>query len=221
MLGISLEMADFLLAHKASDAILQSLPKIAFYGGAVYLISVYKLNLISWFQGPVLIIIVPFILMVMAKPAYIAIGNMSMMRSIETQEEDELAATEHEGALGQSIFEGGDLVIRLLSNSVSYSRILALLTAHWALLLVTYSLAGLIGAGIGGTAGLIVAAIIVVGGNIFVLAFEGLIVFIHTLRLHFYEWFSKFFKGTGTEFVPFKQNFVYTDLTLKGKEKEA
>jgi V/A-type H+-transporting ATPase subunit I len=140
------------------------------------------------------------------------------MGSVETQGEEELGAEAHEGAIGQSLFESGDLVIRLLSNSVSYSRILALLTAHWALLLVTYSLAALVGTGIGGTAGLIVTAIIIVAGNIFVIALEGLIVFIHSLRLHFYEWFTKFYKGTGTEFHPFKQNNVYTDIALKEQQ---
>ena len=218
MLGVVLEMADFVLAHKASDAIFLSLPKIAFYAGSVFVISVYKLNITAWFPGPVMIIVIPFILMVVAKPAYVAVGNMSMMHSVETQGEEELGAEAHEGAIGQSIFESGDLVIRLLSNSVSYSRILALLTAHWALLLVTYSLAALIGTAIGGTAGLIVTAIVIVGGNIFVIALEGLIVFIHSLRLHFYEWFSKFYKGTGTEFSPFKQKHEYTEVVLEDKK---
>jgi len=221
MLGIVLEMADFILAHKPSDAIFLSLPKIAFYAGSVFVICVYKLNIAAWFSGPVLIIIIPFILMVVAKPAYVAvgkIGKITTMGSVETQGEEELGAEAHEGAIGQSLFESGDLVIRLLSNSVSYSRILALLTAHWALLLVTYSLAALVGTGIGGTAGLIVTAIIIVAGNIFVIALEGLIVFIHSLRLHFYEWFTKFYKGTGTEFHPFKQNNVYTDIALKEQQ---
>ena len=114
------------------------------------------------------------------------------------------------------LFEGGDLVTRLLSNTISYSRILALLMAHWALMLVTYTIAGLIG-----TASIltfVLSGIIIVGGNIFVLALEGLIVFIHTLRLHFYEWFSKFYLGTGIEFNPFKQKFSHTIITLKRKE---
>jgi V/A-type H+-transporting ATPase subunit I len=118
--------------------------------------------------------------------------------------------------LGQRIFESGDIVTRLLSNSISYARILALLMAHWALLLVTYTVAALIGGPTG--FGLIISGIIIIGGNMFVIAFEGLIVFIHALRLHFYEWFSKFYAGNGKEFHPFKQNFVYTKVVLNGKE---
>ena len=49
------------------DAVFLSVPKIAFYLCAVYLIVVYKLNIAVWFSGPVLLIIIPFILMVVAK----------------------------------------------------------------------------------------------------------------------------------------------------------
>jgi V/A-type H+-transporting ATPase subunit I len=120
-----------------------------------------------------------------------------------------------EGSFGLSLFESGDLLTRLLSNSVSYSRILALLTAHWALVLVTYTVAGLVGSA--STPGLVISGIIIIGGNLFVIALEGLIVFIHSLRLHFYEWFSKFYEGTGKPFSPFKQNFVHTQVVLEKK----
>jgi V/A-type H+-transporting ATPase subunit I len=88
--------------------------------------------------------------------------------------------------------------------------------AHWALILVVYTVVGLIGSA--SVLTLILSGVIIVTGNIFVLALEGLIVFIHTMRLHFYEWFSKFYMGNGTEFTPFRQNFVYTEVDLIKKE---
>ena len=214
--GLVLEMANFAIKRDFVDAVFLSIPKIAFYSCAVYLIVVYKLNLALWFSGPVLLLIIPFILMVAAKPTYVAFSHLSF-RSIETQGEIELATEAHEGSFGQSLFEGGDTMTRLLSNTISYSRILALLMAHWALLLVTYTVAGLVGTA--SIVTLILSGIIIVGGNIFVIALEGLIVFIHTLRLHFYEWFSKFYGGTGTEFNPFKQKNDFTQVVLDGKKE--
>jgi V/A-type H+-transporting ATPase subunit I len=129
-------------------------------------------------------------------------------------EETELDVEEHKGSFSQSLFDGGDIIIRFLSNTISYSRILALLTAHWALLLAFTQLNFLVG---GGALGFLM----IIVGNVLVLTLELLVVFIHTLRLHFYEWFSKFYAGTGTGFHPFKQNFVYTKVVINGKGKRA
>ena len=207
MSGLVLEMVNYLLKRNVLDAVLTSIPKMAFYLGAVYLIVVYQLNFALWFSGPILLLIVPFLVLVSAKPAYLAAAKLSAFRAVEAGAE--------QNSVGQRIFEGGDLVTRLLSNTISYTRILALLMAHWALILVTYTVAGLVGSA--SVLTLVLSGIIIVGGNIFVLALEGLIVFIHTLRLHFYEWFSKFYLGNGSEFKPFKQNSTYTDVILEGK----
>jgi V/A-type H+-transporting ATPase subunit I len=210
--GIVLEMANFALKHQYADALLTSGAKIAFYVGGVYLIVAYQLNFGAWLSGPILWPLLAFVVLVVGKPLYLKMSKASVHAEGEHAEQDTLSGR---------LFEGGDLVTRLLSNTISYSRILALLMAHWALLLVTYTVAGLVNpAGATSLLGFVLGGVIIVFGNIFVLALEGLIVFIHTLRLHFYEWFSKFYAGTGLEFKPFRQNFFYTKLTLKRKEKQ-
>jgi V/A-type H+/Na+-transporting ATPase subunit I len=206
--GFVLEMANHLLRHDVAEAVLGSLPRIGFYLGSVYLIAVYQLDFAKWFSGPILFALVPFAVLVFGKPLVSAVQRLYVPR---------MEANGEEGGFVQRVFESGDLVTRLLSNTISYSRILALLMAHWALIMVVYSIVGLVGAANPLT--LILSGVIVVFGNLFVLALEGLIVFIHTMRLHFYEWFSKFYLGTGTPFEPFKQNFHYTKVTFKKTDK--
>ena len=50
-----------------------------------------------------------------------------------------------------------------------------------------------------GSAGSLLVMII---GNLFVMAMEGLIVGIQVLRLEFYEMFSRYFDGDGVPFTP-------------------
>lgn len=205
--GLVLEMVNFALKRDLPDVVFTSIPKIAFYLGSVYLIVVYQLNFAAWFNGPILFALVPFVILVVGKPILSAISSFPW-RSLQTQRTS--------GSVVERLFESGDLVTRLLSNTISYSRILALLMAHWALMLTVFVVAGLVASS---TVGLILSGIIIVGGNLFVISLEGLIVFIHSLRLFFYEWFSKFYQGTGTEFAPFKQKFLYTKIVFQETEQ--
>ena len=79
-----------------------------------------------------------------------------------------------------------------ISNTVSYGRILAMLIAHAVFLSVINALASQVGF-------ILWKILILIIGNIFILALEGLLVFIQTLRLHFYEFFSKFYEGSGIQ----------------------
>ena len=73
--GIVFEMVNFAFKHNYADALLTSLPKIAFFFGGVYLIAVYQLNFGAWLSGPILLAIMPFIILVVGKPAYLAVAK--------------------------------------------------------------------------------------------------------------------------------------------------
>jgi V/A-type H+-transporting ATPase subunit I len=106
-----------------------------------------------------------------------------------------------EGGIGmflfQSFVELFEKLISLFSNSMSYVRVGAFAVAHAGLSGAFFVLAGLIDKS-GGIGYWIVLLI----GNIFIVGFEGLIVGIQTMRLHYYEFFSKFFTGGGAPFEP-------------------
>ena len=96
----------------------------------------------------------------------------------------------------QSFFELFEVCLSYLSNTLSFIRIGAFAVSHAAMMEVVLMLAG---AAEGGSPNWIV----IVLGNIFVCAMEGLIVGIQVLRLEYYEMFSRFYKGDGREFSPF------------------
>nr|AAU83252.1 ATP synthase subunit I [uncultured archaeon GZfos27B6] len=88
---------------------------------------------------------------------------------------------------------------RFLANIVSYGRILALALCHAALievfLLLTFMCFGIHVA---------IATVVFLAGTVVVIILEAIMAGIHTIRLHFYEWFTKFYEGGGVEFSPFK-----------------
>ncbi|HZY95213.1 MAG TPA: V-type ATPase 116kDa subunit family protein [Candidatus Bathyarchaeia archaeon] len=94
----------------------------------------------------------------------------------------------------QGYWEGGlhafEVFISAGSNTLSYLRIWALNLADFAIKFAFYSFGGIAG---------------VIAGNLLVMILEGLIVFVQTLRLHWIEWFSKFYEGSGLPFAPYQE----------------
>ncbi len=76
------------------------------------------------------------------------------------------------------------------SNTLSYLRIWALNIADFFVKVALFTAFGIGGA---------------IAGNLLVMIIEGLIVFVQTLRLHWVEWFSKFYEGTGVPFAPYQE----------------
>jgi len=99
--------------------------------------------------------------------------------------------------LMRAIFELFETFISLFSNTLSYVRMGAFAVAHGALSLVVFIIAEAVSPGQGLGYWIILAL-----GNVFVIGFEGMIVGIQTLRLEYYEFFSKFFSGGGIRYRP-------------------
>jgi V/A-type H+-transporting ATPase subunit I len=94
-------------------------------------------------------------------------------------------------------------IVEFLANTMSYARLGILLLVHAALLMVLNRAVSL---------PLPLAIPMLVIFNILIMMLEGLIVYIQDLRLHLYEWFTKFYEGTGVLFHRLKPNPVYLDI---------
>ncbi len=92
-----------------------------------------------------------------------------------------------------------EIALSLFANTISFIRVGAFALSHAGLSIVTYTLAGMADPALN-SAG---AITIIVIGNIFIIGFEGLICGIQSIRLEYYEFFSKFFQGNGVAFSPY------------------
>jgi V/A-type H+-transporting ATPase subunit I len=119
--------------------------------------------------------------------------------------------------------------LSMISHTVSYARIFALNTVHVILsgvffgfttgLLMVYfpplSIGGvvIIPESFNHHGEILLPGMSLVGaaiGSFLVGILEGLLAFMHTLRLHFVEWFSKFYHAGGTPFAPFVAKRIFT-----------
>ncbi|MEM4229875.1 MAG: V-type ATPase 116kDa subunit family protein [Thermoproteota archaeon] len=93
-------------------------------------------------------------------------------------------------------------VTRLVSNVVSYARIVAINISHAGISRAFALLASpLIYCG-NPIAGLLAGGTILLVTHFFIVFIESFIAFAHSLRLHFVEFFSKFFEPRGNVFKP-------------------
>ncbi|MCE9652404.1 MAG: ATPase [Nitrosarchaeum sp.] len=119
---------------------------------------------------------------------------------------------------------GGDMVsvimevflgksIECLAHTISYARIGIMLLVHAALLLTVNkayeSLGGLNSP---------TALVLIVGGQIGIMMIEGLIVYIQSLRLHLYEFFTKWYYGGSQQFKQLVPEMVYNLYSWKSKQ---
>lgn len=102
--------------------------------------------------------------------------------------------------------------VECLAHTISYARLGIMLLVHAALLLtVNNSFQSLGGwSSPGGIA-------MIVGGNLGIMMIEGLIVYIQSLRLHLYEFFTKWYDGGAQPFRQVVPELLYNQLIWKRK----
>ena len=102
--------------------------------------------------------------------------------------------------------------VESLAHTISYARLGIMLLVHAALLLtVNNAFTSLGGVESGG------AMAMIIGGNLGIMMIEGLIVYIQSLRLHLYEFFTKWYVGGAQPFKQIRPELIYNQFIWKRK----
>jgi V/A-type H+-transporting ATPase subunit I len=112
--------------------------------------------------------------------------------------------------LADGFMEFFDTVIILIGNTISYLRIMGIALAHIAIIIAFYQpVKSMIDAG-----GIISlpAWILYAVGNLLDIGLESIVAFAHTLRLHLYEMFGKFYIGVGRPYEPLRPPMIRVEI---------
>jgi vacuolar-type H+-ATPase subunit I/STV1 len=102
-----------------------------------------------------------------------------------------------------------NLAMGMMSNTLSYLRLLALGLVTGALALAVNLVAKQIGGFLPPALGVPVSIVIYIAGHTVNIALNVLGAFIHSGRLQFVEFFSQFFEGGGRQFNPFRRSSAH------------
>ncbi len=105
--------------------------------------------------------------------------------------------------IASNFFEVFEFMLGYATNTLSFVRIGGFVLSHAGMMSVVMALAESASAG--------ASPFIIIIGNIFVMAMEGMIVGIQVLRLEFYEIFSRFYNAEGQPFTPVRINYNEND----------
>jgi V/A-type H+-transporting ATPase subunit I len=112
-----------------------------------------------------------------------------------------------EGSVAGALSDGGlevfERISQFLSNTISYVRLAIMLLVHAVLLLIVNQYFPL-------SNPVMIAPWVIL--NCLVIAFEAFVVYVQDLRLHIYEFFTKFYRGTGTPFRKILPDRVRIDI---------
>jgi len=103
-------------------------------------------------------------------------------------------------ALMESTIDILEVGMSYLANTVSFIRIAAFALAHAGLFIAIFELSRIVN----DAGGAVLSFLVVILGNMLIIFLEGLVVTIQSLRLNYYEFFSKFFMTGKETYKPVK-----------------
>ena len=102
--------------------------------------------------------------------------------------------------------------VEALAHTISYARLGIMLLVHAALLMTVNNAFTSLGGVESGA-----AMVMIIGGNLGIMMIEGLIVYIQSLRLHLYEFFTKWYVGGAEPFKQIRPELIYNQFIWKKK----
>jgi V/A-type H+-transporting ATPase subunit I len=194
--GLSLDVYEGVKAGERMHVLLEKLPALTMYlsgigYGVAFVVGGFSFNVLAstatvpslGVQNSVLgaaslaILIPSMLVLLLGKAVAVKMGRVK--------------GISFAGAISGGGLEVFEKILQFLSNTISYVRLAVMLLVHAVLLLIVIQFFP--------PSNLELAPAWVVF-NLLVLALEGLIVYVQDLRLHVYEFFTKFYTGTGAPF---------------------
>ncbi|MHA1405779.1 MAG: V-type ATP synthase subunit I [Candidatus Heimdallarchaeaceae archaeon] len=193
ILGLTLRTINQLKRKELEHLLKETTAQVFLYGAIIYLLNV--LGIITF--GDVTI---PVFVGLIALGLGVGLALLGQgIASIFLRKKPKEIVKSFFSGMGMGLMNLLESFSSFISNTISYGRLLAMLIAHVVFLSVINILAAQFQL-------VILQILILILGNIFVIVLEGVLVFVQTLRLHFYEFFSKFYEGSG---IPYKPIFIF------------
>ncbi len=142
----------------------------------------------------IFLIVIPLVCIFCRVPFSIALKYKKFRLSADEEEKMTIG-----GFIVENFFEMFEFLLSYISNTMSFLRVGGFVLSHAGMMLVVMTLMDMVSA----TA----QPFVLVIGNAFVMAMEGMIVAIQIIRLEFYEIFSRFNESDGVPFEPVGVNF--------------
>jgi V/A-type H+-transporting ATPase subunit I len=169
---------------------------LLFYWGTLALLM-YGATIQSWgltSASVILFLVVPIVGWSLKEPLEHFIRN----RNAGLKEANDGLAS----AIMESCVGAFEAILSYLANTISFVRLAAYAMSHAALLFAAFMVSvevrdvPFVGSAF--------SLLVIIFGNIIAIVLEGIIASVQAVRLEYYEFFSKFFSGSGQPFVPFR-----------------